>query len=345
MSDRKPISVPAADQKSEKPDALAHAHLAEGLASAALAARDWQAVALHCSRIVQLRPDYYEAWLNLGAARYALGEIEEAEFAHRQAMRLRAKSPEVRFNLALVLEARGDRAAALEEYGAAVEFGLKDEAGLWSIARLQSELGDAVGAEETLRRLAERGKDGKDAVAVWFELGCLLLDRGDASGAEDAFARCVRRKNNWWQAHVNLALARIRNGRASESLRAIERAHELAPGEPAVLRAEAVAVVALGDGKRAAAVRRSLKEMGEPTPQLTFNLGIWLEAEGRLDDAIRAYSEALKEQPTMSEALINLAYVLERTGRREEAGQCWKRLLAMKPELAENYFDEAAASA
>ena len=81
-------------------------------------------------------------------------------------------------------------------------------------------------------------------------------------------------------------------------------------------------------------VRRTLREKGETVTELTFNLGLHLEEKGRDTDALRAYSEALKERPLFAEALANLAHVLNRLGQVEQSADCWQRAIALKPELA-----------
>ena len=98
--------------------------------------------------------------------------------------------------------------------------------------------------------------------------------------------------------------------------------------------AVATAATAAGDGKRLSSVSRTLREKGETVTELTFNLGLHLEEKGRDTDALRAYSEALKERPLFAEALANLAHVLNRLGQVEQSADCWQRAVALKPELA-----------
>ena len=81
-------------------------------------------------------------------------------------------------------------------------------------------------------------------------------------------------------------------------------------------------------------VNRALRDKGETVTELTFNLALQLEAHGRDGDAIRAYSEVLKERPLFAEALANMAHVLARLGQAEQSQACWQRAVSVRPELA-----------
>ncbi|MDX2035321.1 MAG: protein kinase [Isosphaeraceae bacterium] len=58
-----------------------------------------------------------------------------------------------------------------------------------------------------------------------------------------------------------------------------------------------------------------------------FRLGLILEAQGRLEDAIESYREAAIREPNRAEIQVNLASVLSRAGRREDARRSVDRAL------------------
>jgi tetratricopeptide (TPR) repeat protein len=133
----------------------------------------------------------------------------------------------------------------------------------------------------------------------------------------------------------NLAVAQLQSGRAGQALETFETLQQQNPEDVEVLWAVAASASAAGDGKRLSAARRALREQGETVTELTFNLALQLEAHGRDGDAIRAYSEVLKERPLFAEALANMAHVLARLGQGEQSQACWQRAVALRPELAE----------
>ena len=65
------------------------------------------------------------------------------------------------------------------------------------------------------------------------------------------------------------------------------------------------------------------------------NLGLALYREGRIDDAIKHYLEALSIKPDNAEAHINLGLALDREGRTDDAIKHYLEALRIKPDYAE----------
>ena len=63
-----------------------------------------------------------------------------------------------------------------------------------------------------------------------------------------------------------------------------------------------------------------------------YNHGMELFAEGKLDEAIRAYQKALEEEPTYADALHALAMALAHQERLDEAIEIGKKLIEVSPE-------------
>ena len=65
-----------------------------------------------------------------------------------------------------------------------------------------------------------------------------------------------------------------------------------------------------------------------------LNLGNALNAQGRHDEAIGCYRQALARDPNHAEAHNNLGGALLARGALSEAAACFERALALKPDLA-----------
>jgi len=64
-----------------------------------------------------------------------------------------------------------------------------------------------------------------------------------------------------------------------------------------------------------------------------YNTAVVLSDQGRLQEAIEKYREAIEIQPAYEQALLNLGYLLTRTGQSAEAVGVLRRLLATDPRL------------
>jgi len=69
------------------------------------------------------------------------------------------------------------------------------------------------------------------------------------------------------------------------------------------------------------------------------NLGIALEAAGRVADAERSYRRALESEPDNPGAHLGIGHVLERAGQLAEAEQSARKALALKPDWAEAHHN------
>ena len=82
-----------------------------------------------------------------------------------------------------------------------------------------------------------------------------------------------------------------------------------------------------------------------PADQLN-DLGVLYEREGRLDDAVWAYQQAVWRDPRCSRAYVNLGNVLRKQGKLDQARFRYRQAMAADPtsfEAANNFADLCAA--
>ncbi|MDA9261301.1 sulfotransferase, partial [Planktomarina temperata] len=73
------------------------------------------------------------------------------------------------------------------------------------------------------------------------------------------------------------------------------------------------------------------------------NMGVALEVQGKLEEAIKTFTNALTIKPDYSEPYNNMANILSGQGKLEEAIKTYKKALAIKPGYAEAYFNMGVA--
>ena len=73
------------------------------------------------------------------------------------------------------------------------------------------------------------------------------------------------------------------------------------------------------------------------------NLGMVLEKEGKLQEAVTRYDEALRLKPTFAEAHLNLGMALQREGKTEAGAAHYRKALDIDPSFAEAHSNLAAA--
>lgn len=312
------------------------APLEEGLAAAALAVGDWRSVVRHCRRLVEARPNHYEAWYNLGIAYQQTGEGGEAEAAFRRAVDARPDSTDALLNLGTVLQMNGREAEARPLYERAVEVEPGCVPALWNLGLLLERSGETFSAANAYEQIT--AVDATHAEA-WFRLGFCRLSGGAWTGAAEALARFRELEPDSWEGAMNLAIACHRLGRYPEAIQLFEAVLAAQPEHMGALQGLGLAAAGAGRIEVVVGVRKRLSQSRVPSAGLTFQVARWLEEKGRREDAIRVYCDALKEQPVFPEALLNLGHLLAAEGKTAEAGECWRRALSLRPELAAGYFD------
>jgi predicted O-linked N-acetylglucosamine transferase (SPINDLY family) len=79
-------------------------------------------------------------------------------------------------------------------------------------------------------------------------------------------------------------------------------------------------------------------------PDAHFNLGNAYKDQGRLEEAIASYERAVALAPDFPAAQVNLGSALMQRGRHQEAVACFRKALALEPKLAEAWFNLGIAS-
>lgn len=145
---------------------------------------------------VVLQPEHFDAQFALGRAYYGAGDALNAAQAFRRALALQPDSPKARFFLATALERAGDEAGALEEY----------------------------------RILATRQPN---LVEGHLGLGVLLVKSGAglAEGIKE-LSRAVALNGDSYEARVVLGRALLQDNRPAEAVAHLQKAVELAAGNP-----------------------------------------------------------------------------------------------------------------
>ncbi|MGD1804971.1 tetratricopeptide repeat protein [Dapis sp. BLCC M126] len=83
---------------------------------------------------------------------------------------------------------------------------------------------------------------------------------------------------------------------------------------------------------------KALKEQANFAP-VYKTLGNILQAQNKIDAAIRAYSLAIKINPNFIEVLVNLASMFYKKGQIDAAMITYRKAIKIKPDLAEAYWN------
>ncbi|MDZ4781804.1 MAG: tetratricopeptide repeat protein [Planctomycetia bacterium] len=299
----------------------------------------------HFEAALRARPDWSEAWNNLGNARAIQGALDAAEQAYREALRLAPRYPEALNNLGNVLRERGLASQAEEYYRLALR-------GRPRYAEAHNNLGLALRqlqrAKEAMECFNEALHIQQDYPEAWNNLGIMHATRGEHAAAIAAFERALQLRPDYLSALKNIGLAqfscqrleqaqatleriisltpdsveshlqlgRVLEARSawSEAARRYERALRIAPGCAEACALAGHAHLACGDPERA--IQRLSHAIAQHEHDVAARLwrGIAYEALNRFAEAEHDFAVCLERDPNCQEARLRLGKILVRRG-------------------------------
>jgi tetratricopeptide (TPR) repeat protein len=241
---------------------------------------------------------------NLGIAFYKAGMLEEALREFRRVLELRPTDNGAPLFLGLIAirQARWDEAAdALRQ---AAEAGVPRPAALHNLGFALEQLGRLDEAEAAYGDATSRAKDDFRIMLGW---SIVALKRGDNKVAQSRLARAC----------------------------------ELLGGKPVPAIwywAATLAAAGLDDSENALRIAREGVAAYPANAVLENNLAVLLEASGDLQGAEAMLRSALAEDAALPQVSKNLADILYRNGRYDEAGEAYERAAKLNPELGDDLY-------
>lgn len=313
----------------------------QALVQAKLGAGDYKGAIQHGMRLVKRMPQSYQAWFNLGLSFQKTNNPEKAAQAYSEAIKLEPRAVPARSNIGVVLLEHGDVSGARQEFERALEIEPENAIALWNMALVQEKEGQAGQAEQLYTRLIE---SGSHTAGASFRLGLLRIARKEYAGAAEAFERCRAEPGMETASAINLGLVHWKAGDCAEATSVLDAVLQRDPDSVRALEFRAVLALESGDWKRAEELEHRLAGLGENTSVLAYNIGVLQQAEDLPEEASASFARACDGQPEMIAALINGGHALKASGKHAQSARAWKAALAVRPELAADYFKTGAAS-
>jgi tetratricopeptide (TPR) repeat protein len=277
---------------------------------------------------VALRPASPGAYVGLGIALYAKGDLAGAVTAFRQALALGPKLALAHSNLGDALKAQGDLAGAIAAFHRALALDPRFAQAHSNLGNARMAQGDVAGAIAAYRRAVEL--DPRLAPAH-SNLGVALQAQGDLAGAIGAFRRALALDPRLAPAHCNLGDALIAQGDLAGALASFRQAIEVDPRFAPAHSKLGNALRARGDLAAALAAFRRAIALDPRYALAHSNLGDTLQAQGDVAGALAACRRAIEINPKLAPAHGALGQALLSQGRFAEARAATRRCLDLLP--------------
>ena len=321
--------------------ALAQPQDPDRLLNAAIEAQqhgDYETAIADYRKILELRPNLFEAKVNLGAALAHEGKFDDAIAAYRSALTSAPQNRPLLLNLGLAYYKKGDFKSAREQFASLQKLQPSDVRTAILLGDSELRLGDNKAALALLEPLETANTQNLDFEYV---LGSALIKAGRQRDGVERMEKVA--------AGTNSADAYLLAGVTLSQLNEYERARHdldlalnLDPKLPGIYTLVGTARDKTGDAKQAEPAFRKAIELNPEDFDANLYLGAILYKNRQMDEAKTFLEHALKLNPTSSLARYEYAMYKSTAGDYPSAVQDLEKLAHDDPTWLEPHVELAS---
>ena len=177
-------------------------------------------------KVISLKPNFADAYFNMGVALNDQGKMEEAIKAYNKAISLKPNYADAYYNMADILKDQGKLNKAIEAYNKALS--IKPD-----FTEAYNNLGNALKDQGKLDKAVEAFNKAillkPNYSEVYYNMANSLKDQGKLDKAIEAFNKSISLKPDFVQAHNNLGSTLQEKGRLDEAEASYNNAIALQP--------------------------------------------------------------------------------------------------------------------
>ncbi|MDC3340478.1 tetratricopeptide repeat protein [Planktomarina temperata] len=248
-------------------------------------------------RALAIKPDYTDAYYNMGAAFQNQGNLEEAVEAYNKALNIKPDYVEAHYNKGIALKDQGKLVEAIASFNTALSI-------------------------------------KPDYAYAYNNIGNAFKDQGNLAEAMEAYTKATVIKPDYARAHFNIGNIFQVQGKLDDAIKAYNQVLAIDPGCAEAFNN--MGNVLQGQGKLDDAINVYKKALAiDPDYAAAHNnTGVALKVQGKLEEAIEAYNKALAIKPNYAEAYNDIGTILKDQGKLEEAIEAYRKALTIEPDQA-----------
>src|SRR5262245_60364042 len=262
-----------------------------------------------------LRPERVEARSNLGAALARLGRYADAIEQYKRALALDGRNQGIRFNLAMAYYKTARIVSASKELEAVVAAQPENKNAVLLLADCNLRLGEFKRVIELLTPVERSEPDNR---AVAYLLGMALINDKQLDKGQERIERILRDGDSP-EAHVMMGTTYLNVNEYDKALKEFKRAVELNPKLPSVNSLYGQTLLRMGATEEAMTAFRRELEINPNDFDSCLQIGILLKEDQKLDEARDYLLRALTVRPSEPNARFYLASIDVAQGKLNEA--------------------------
>ena len=230
-----------------------------------------------------IKPDYADAFCNIGIVQHKIGELDESILSYKKAIEFNPLHAVAYQNLGDALKDQGKLEESVEVYNKALAI-------------------------------------KPDYVEAYNNLGNTLKDQGKLEESVEVYNKALAIKPDYVEAYNNMGNALNEQGKLEEAIEAYNKALLIKPDYADAYNNVGNALKEQGKLEQAIEAYKKALAIKPDSAKVYNNLGNVLKDQSKLDEAIEAYNRALAIKPYYVEAWLNGAEALEKWNKLEKLG-------------------------
>ena len=291
-------------------------------------------------KVVDIRPDFFQAWNGLGKTFYEIKRYPEALEAYDSAINLQPNNMEAWKGRGFTLYKLGKYEDAISSFNKTL-----------NLDREQSQVWNALG--EALSKLNEYSQaihaynqaielDEKFDLA-WNNKGKALHKLARYKDAAEAYEEAINLKTDNAEAWYNLGNAKASLERYRDAFEAYDKAVQYQPNYPRAWLSRGNMLVELERYSQALESFQQVIKYQENNYQAWFNKGWSLHQMERYESAIDAYDRAIALKPNDYNSWYNKGNSLYKLKQYKKAIEAYNQAISYQPEHFESWYSKGNA--
>jgi len=168
---------------------------------------------------LKIKPDYAAAYNNMGNVLKDKGGLDAAIDSYKQALKIKPDYAAAYNNMGNALKDKGDLEEAIDSYKQALKIKPDYAEAYYNIGNVLKDKGDLDVAIDSYKQSLKIKPDYAEA---YYNMGNVLNDKGDLDAAIDSYKQALKIKPDYAEAYYNLSLLYLLRGNLDEGFKCYE---------------------------------------------------------------------------------------------------------------------------
>ena len=297
--------------------------------SANLGLMKFEAAIYNFKQLLKLKPDFAEAYNNMGTAFNSKGDSGAAIECYKMALKIKPDYAEAHNNMGVTFKTKSDLKSAITSYRQALK--IKP-----SYAEAHNNMGIALSdngeLEAALNSYKQALKIKPDYAEAYNNMGTSLADSGDLEACIGSYKQALKIQPHYATAYYNLGLALKEKGDLGSAIENYKQALKIKPNYPEIYNDMGLALKDYGDSEAAIESYKQAIKIKPDYADAYNNMGTILSDNGKPDAAIESYKQALNIDPNNCVFHVNISMALGDIGEKQASIDSCKVALKINPD-------------